>query len=513
MLWLHCRIYIKCTIFIDYSMRGFNIEREDILAVYEAGPEAVINLVNSLCAIIEQQAARIAELEERVKSLEEQLNKNSRNSSKPPSTDFFGDRKPKTKSRRKKSGKKVGGQEGHPGTTLTMVDNPDEIVPHKVYRCGACGLSLEDVETTNLERRQVFDIPPVTMKITEHCAEIKMCPSCGCTNKADFPDEINHPIQYGPRLTALAVYLHDYQLIPYERCCELLSDICGCEISPATLIRTEKVCFENLGGFEKEIKNFLMQSHVINCDETGMRINGIRNWLHVTSTDKMTCYFAHPKRGSEAMDDMNILPGFKGIAVHDFWKPYYKYDCEHSLCNTHHLRDLTSICENYDQQWSKEMGDLLIDIKNCVDETRVKVENLEEEHITTFEKRYDDIIRRGMEENSPPLSLETQPKKRGRKKQTPAKNLLDRFIDHKSEILRFMYDFEVPFENNQAERDIRMMKLQQKISGTFRSIQGAVSFCRIRGYISTVKKNQISVIDAIQDVFSGRPFVPILTSE
>ncbi|MBW6519373.1 MAG: IS66 family transposase [ANME-2 cluster archaeon] len=487
------------------------MERDEILAVYEAGPEVVITLIAEQQKIIEQQAARIAVLEERVKLLEEQLNKNSRNSSKPPSTDVFIHEKPKPKSRRKKSGKKAGGQEGHPGTTLTMVDNPDETISHKVHRCDTCDLFLEDVETTNFEKRQVFDIPPVAIKVTEHCAEIKTCPNCGCTNKADFPEEIKHPTQYGPRLAALAVYLHDYQLIPYERCCELLSDVCGCEISPATLIRAEEVCFEKLQGFENEIKNLLKQSYVINCDETGMRINGMRNWLHVASTDKMTYYFAHPKKGSEAIDDMGILPGFIGIAVHDFWKPYYKYNCEHSLCNGHHLRDLTGICENYNQQWSKEIGDLLIDIKNCVDEAREISDNLKAEEIINFEERYDQIIKIGMEENPPPLAPQTLPKKRGRKKQTKAKNLLDRFMDYKSDILRFMNDFEVPFENNQAERDVRVMKLQQKISGTFRSTQGARSFCRIRRYISTVKKNQLSVIDAIQDAFAGKPFVPTPT--
>lgn len=480
------------------------MEREEILAIYEAGPEAVINLIEQLLAII-------AELEERVKSLEEQLNKNSRNSSKPPSTDAYAKKKPKTKSRRVKSGKKAGGQKGHQGTTLRMVDNPDETLIHRIDECSSCHISLEDEEAKDYEIRQTFDIPPIALKSTEHRAEIKPCPKCGHINKAEFPDGVTQPTQYGPRLRALAVYLHDYQLIPYDRSCELLSDFYGCEISPATLIRAENECFEGLEEFENEIKKALIQSPAINCDETGMKIHGMRNWLHVACTADITYYFAHSKRGSEAMDDMDILPNYDGVVIHDFWKAYYRYTCDHGLCNTHLLRDLISISENYEQEWSGEMADLLLAIKGCVDETRETSDSLTAEQISDFKTMYDNIIKMGLEENPPPLDFDTQPKKRGRKKQTKPKNLLDRFEGYKDDILRFMHDFEVPFENNQAERDVRMMKVQQKISGTFRSVQGARSFCRIRGYISTVKKNKLSVIDAIEAVFDGKPFVSFLS--
>jgi transposase len=273
------------------------MEREEILAIYEAGPDAVIKLIM-------QQAATITKLEERIKSLEERLNKNSRNSSKPPSTDDYASKKPKPKSRRLKSGKKAGGQKGHPGTTLRMVDNPDEIRIVEVDQCSNCHTSLEDEEVKDYERRQTFDIPPVQLYSTEHRGEIKLCPKCGCLNTAKFPDDVTQPAQYGSRLRSLAVYLHDYQLIPYDRGCELLSDIFGCEISPATLIRAENECFEGLEEFENALKEALKQSPVIGSDETGMKINGIRNWLHVACTANMTYYFTHPKRGSEAMDDM-----------------------------------------------------------------------------------------------------------------------------------------------------------------------------------------------------------------
>jgi transposase len=490
------------------------MEREEILAVYEAGSEAVIELINNLTVIILEQheiiaiqAKKIAILEERIKTLEEQLNKNSRNSSKPPSTDGLAKKKPKTKSLRKKSGRKPGGQEGHPGTTLTMVEKPDKTILYEVTTCNRCSLNIQDLEAEDHESRQVFEIPPIEIKVTEHCVEIKVCPKCGCTTKADFPEDVKHVVQYGKNVGALSVYLHHYQLLPYERSCELLSDVCGCKISPATLIRVENDCFEKLEGFENEIKNHLIQSDVIHCDETGMKVKGNRNWLHVASTDKLTYYTVHSKRGSEAMNDMDILPNFSGISIHDYWKAYYKYNCKHSLCNDHHLRDLTGIYENYDQQWSKNMVDLLIEIKNCVDKERETSDCLDTEILRYFEAKYDGIIKIGLEENPPSLDFQKQPKKRGKKKQTPAKNLLDRFKNKKTDILRFMHDFTVPFGNSQAERDVRMMKLQQKISGTFRSLQGAVNFCRIRGFISTTKKNKLSVINSIQDVFSGKPFV------
>jgi len=252
----------------------------------------------------------------------------------------------------------------------------------------------------------------------------------------------------------------------------------------------------------------LSQSPVVHFDETGMRINGQRNWLHVASTGQMTYYMAHMKRGSEAMDDMEILPGFTGTAVHDFWKPYFKYDCNHSLCNSHLTRELTGIYENYNQPWSNGMKILLLDAKKCVDETRTTSDCLEPDQIIQFEKRYDEITKIGIEENPSPIISQSHSKKRGKKSQSKPKNLLDRFIGYKDDILRFIHDFDVPFENNQAERDVRMMKVQQKISGTFRSTQGADSFCRIRGYISSVKKNKLSVIDAIQDALGGKPFFP-----
>lgn len=486
------------------------MKREDILLVYKTGPDAVIKLINSLTVTIakleeqvEKQLEQITTLKERIKTLEDRLNKNSRNSSKPPSTDNF----VRPKSQRQKSGKPVGGQKGHPGHTLKMVDNPEHTVIHGVSVCKRCGKSLETVETTNYERHQVFDLPPIKVEVTEHRAESKICPYCGCLNKATFPEEAQQPVQYGPRLRSTGIYLSQYQLLPYERISELFADLFDHQLSQATLVNANKAAYEVLEPVEEEVKQRIIASPVVHFDETGLYTEGKREWLHVASTEKLTYYAAHSKRGHEATDEIGILPEFQGTAVHDFWKSYFRYLCNHALCNAHHLRELTGILEQDKQTWPKEMIDLLCKIKKAVEEKKSTANQLEVEQIRNFEEKYDQIIQDGLSENPSPISQD-QPRKRGRKKQSKAKNLLDRLKEYRQETLAFMYDFSIPFDNNQAERDIRMMKVQQKISGTFRSTQGAKSFCRIRGYISTARKNFLSVIDAIQSALEGNPFIP-----
>ena len=323
-------------------------------------------------------------------------------------------------------------------------------------------------------------------------------------NKAVFPESVKYPVQYGPNILASAVYCKNYQFIPYDRICEFFNDIMGIKICPATIIKAERECFENLGEFEYVIREKLKASPVINCDETGMKVEGKRHWLHVVSNDKYTCYLAHKKRGSEATNAMGILPGFKGVAVHDGWKSYYNYECDHALCNAHLQRELTGIEENYKQQWSKEMNELLKEAKNYTDDCKEQIQEYDLEQIKTLEKRFDDIVGRGIEEN--PTSLNPEKKgKRGISPKTKARNLLDRFIEYKEKILRFLKDLRVPFENNQAERDLRMMKLQQKISGTFRTTKGAEAFCRIRAYISTIRKNDLHVLEGIRAALQGMP--------
>ena len=370
--------------------------------------------------------------------------------------------------------------------------------------CEECGHDLENVEVLDYEKRQVFEIPPVNLIVTEHRSQIKTCPHCGRLNKSHFPESVNYPVQYGPNILASAIYLKNHHFIPYERISEFFSDIMGIKICPATIIKAEKECFRNLEEFENVIKEKLITSHVIHCDETGMKIEGKRNWLHVASNDKYTYYLAHRKRGSEAINAMGILSEFKGTAVHDGWKPYNNYACNHALCNVHLKRELTGIEENYNQQWAKDMNELLSEMKKYADECKEQVKDQNFEQTKELEERFNTTLLKGIEEN-PPSVNPIRKGKRGRNPKTKAKNLLDRFLEHKEKILRFLTDLKVPFENNQAERDIRMMKLQQKISGTFRTTQGAQAFCRIRAYIPTIKKNNLLVMDTILAALKGAP--------
>lgn len=287
----------------------------------------------------------------------------------------------------------------------------------------------------------------------------------------------------------------------------MVEDFYGVRISPATIKRAEIECFQNLQPFEEAAMKHLLASHTAHCDETGMRVLGTKWWLHVVSNNLWTYYFPHPKRGTEAMDALGFLLQYNGVAVHDGFASYNKYECEHALCNAHLKRELTGIEENFEQQWAKEINELLSEMKKYTDECREMEIPIDPEKVRELEGIYDAIMQGGIEENPPPDPLKEQVKKRGRKAQTKAKNLLDRFILHKEQILRFLNNLRVSFDNNQAERDIRMMKLQQKISGTFRSIEGAVAFCRIRAYISSIKKNELNVMDAILAALNGAPLL------
>ena len=356
-----------------------------------------------------------------------------------------------------------------------------------------------------MEQRQVHDLPPLRLIVTEHQAEIKRCP-CGHLNKAAFPEGVNAPLQYGPALKAAAVYLKNYQLLPYERTCELLGDLFDCPISEGTWDNILGECHERLEQPVQQIKARITQAPVAHFDECGARVEGKLWWLDAASTPNATYYEIHPKRGSEALDAIGILPNFLGRAIHDFWRPYFGYDCAHGLCNAHHLRELVFVHEQRQQAWADAMIDCLLDIKQAVAQARPAAGHLTEDQLRAFETRYQSILDQGYAQN--PLSPAPAGKKRGRRKKTKPRNLLERLDQHRGQALTFMYDFCVPFDNNLAERDIRMMKVQQKISGLFRSQQGAKTFCRIRSYISTARKNAMGALDAIARAFTGDPFVP-----
>ena len=444
----------------------------------------------------------IEELLEENRKLKSQLSLNSQNSSKPPSSDGF--KKPIKPSNQKTSGRKAGGQIGHPGRTLKMTTNPDHVIEHLVSStCCECGAELSQVGSCGVEKRQVFELPEIRLDVIEHRSEKKICPNCGRENHGSFPEGVISPVQYGPRAKSLLVYLNNYQLIPSERCSEVFEDLFSHSISPATLHSANEACYKELASFEETVMEKIVQSEVVNCDETGMQCGNNREWLHVVSTENLTYYGHHPKRGKEATEAIGILPRFNGIAVHDNWANYFSYHSQHALCNAHHLRELTFVEEEEKRPWAARMKELLLGAKEVVAKAKAAdLDQLSVSELARYENEYDQIIKSGLEEE--PEVLIVHEKKRGRIKQSKSKNLLDRFQQRKADILRFMHNFQVPFDNNLAERDLRMMKLKQKISGCFRG-KGGDYFCRIRGYISTLKKNGQNVIQGLQNVFIQKP--------
>ena len=487
-----------------------SISREEISAAYAAGEEAVVALVEGLShahiALVEELVSQHLALEERIKALEDQQKKNSRNSSKPPSGDGFGKR---TKSLRKKSERASGGQKGHPGRTLEWREAVDEVVNHTVSVCEGCGHSLVNAPVVEHECRQVHELPPLDLQVIEHRAEVKHCGECETISRGVFPADVSSRVQYGSGVRAMMVYLMDAQLLPSDRAREVFSEVFGCELSEGTLYNTRAQCFEQLAPIEQQIKAGIEAAAVMHNDETGLRVNGKLWWLHVASTAELTYYFINAKRGREAIEQMDVLPNFDGVSVHDGWASYFLYDCAHVLCNAHHLRELRFIVERYEQPWAEQMITLLCEIKAQVECAKADGKQaLSTEQLSDFEQQYQILLTAGFEANPPPPVAADAPKRSGRQKQSPPKNLLDRLERHDTAVLAFMFDFRVPFDNNQAERDVRMMKLKQKISGCFRTAAGGQQFCRIRGFISTVRKQGLTVLDALRSVLSSSP-VPL----
>jgi len=487
-------------------------EKEELIVRLFAELQLLRKTVETLTNRAGFLEAENRELRNEVKDLRGKLAKNSKNSSKPPSSD--GLKKPQPKSLRKPSGKKPGGQQGHAGTRLEMVEQPDHIVSHTVDECRQCGCSLESVDAVDHRRRQVVDIPPIELEVTEHRAEIKCCPGCGCRNEAAFPAEVKTSVQYGSRIKSLLVYLNQYQLLPYERTCQLAEDLFSHTISQGTLSNWNAECYRNLESTEEQIRQAILASEVVHFDETGMRQQGKLHWLHTAGTKHLTFYGLHTRRGKEAMDELGILENYTGCAVHDHWKSYFKYSCDHSLCNAHHLRELTYLAEQEQQGWATSMIELLLEAKETCEATSENCLAEDSDELASIRLRYDALITNGLAQNLPPPET-SKKKKRGRRKQSKAKNLLDRLRDFKTEALAFLTHPLIPFDNNQGERDIRMAKLKQKISGCFRGENGGKIFSRIRGYVSTLRKNDLKILDGIQSAFNQSPTLPtqILAAE
>jgi len=461
-----------------------------------------------LIALLLEQSALIAKLTKEIENLKNKLAKNSRNSSKPPSSDGYD--RPKPKSQRKKSGRLSGGQPGHKGHTLKQVAHPAKIEEYRVNKCTHCGVNLSKHASSDVEVRQVFDLPKVEIIVTEHRAQIKVCPCCNGRTKAPFPEGVSQAVQYGNRVQATATYLSQYQLLPYKRLQELFSDLFHIKISQGTLSNILDRGHYQLKAFASEAKDMLRQSGVVHFDESGIRVKKDRHWLHVASTDQLTCYHIDPKRGQTAMDEMGVLPDYQGVAVHDHWSSYYRYDCDHVLCNSHHLRELTFAQEQHRQLWAAKLKSCLLEAKAEVDAAlEAGLVSLESSRVTYFDRRYSRLLREGIAEI--PILPRDENKTRGKVKQHKVKNLHDRLTKHKKEVLAFLYDFTLPFDNNLAERDVRMVKVKQKISGCFRSEQGARVFSRIRGYISSVRKQGHNAFSALNDAFEGDALTPSTT--
>jgi transposase len=483
------------------------LRREEILAVYTAGPEAVVSLVEALLTHIEQQDRQIAALSERVRELEIRLGQDSRNSHQPPSSDGYA-RRAKPQSLRPSSGRKPGGVPGHPGHTLRQVEKPDRILPHAPLCCGHCGVDLAAVEPRATESRQVFDLPPLALEVTEHQVQTKCCPRCGHLSRGTFPPQVSEPVQYGSRILALGLYLQQYQLLPYARTQELLEDLFGAAPCSATLGRAQAVASQALVPVEAQIRQAIREAAVVHFDETGIRAESRLQWLHVAGTERLTYYCVHRKRGREAHEAIGILPGFAGVAVHDAYPPLLSYAGCHALCNAHLLRELIALEEQTREVWPTALIWLLLEMKREVEAARaVGAPALPGPRLEALRSRYDSIVAYGGGRHPPPPPRAGK----GRRKRSRARNLLDRLLKHPEKVLAFAYDFRVPFDNNLAERDLRMGKLKQKISGGFRTAEGAATFCRLRGYISTLRKQGTHVLSTLESLFTGNPYMPQLS--
>lgn len=471
---------------------------EQVLSISKGDPE--------IAAFISSLLLHIQRLETQVNDLKRQLGQNSKNSSKPPSSDGY--QKPNPKSLRGKSGKSSGGQPGHQAHWLQMDEHPDHIITYDVSHCEKCGTDLSGVAPRTVDKRQEFNIT-VKMESTEHRVVSKVCtdPYCRHHNRSAFPAGIEYKTQYGPGTKALFSYLNVQQLLPLNRITEMVQALTGHAVSEGAILLANKSLSHILEPEEQKIKDHLLQAPVLHSDESGVRVNGKLHWLHTACTDQYTYYMVHTKRGREAMDQAGLLPVYQGTNMHDGLKAYDGYGCKQALCNEHHHRELNAVMENDNQPWAKRMIDLLYEMKAAK-------ENLQQEGVTAmpvedvagYEDRYRTIIKAGLEQN--PLNPPPLEKKRGRVKQSKTRNLLDRLDTKRDAVLAFLHDFRVPFTNNEAERAIRMIKNQQKVSGSFRSMEGAEVFSRIRGFVSTLRKQGRPILQSLRSAFQGDTILP-----
>jgi transposase len=455
-----------------------------------------------LAALVVAQAQRIAELEAQVAELRRQLSQNSRNSSKPPSSDspFV---KPAPRSLRGKSGRKPGGQKGHPGSTLAQVADPDQTMRHEPGSCDGCGRRLEDAPEVDVERRQVFDLPPIRVRVTEHLLITRRC-ACGVTSCGTAPEGVNAPVQYGPRITAIALYLYVGQCLSKKRTATALTELFGTPLSEGSIATMTTRAAEGLGEFLNQVKDRLAGAEVVGFDETGLRVAGALHWVHCARTGKYTLITCHPKRGKAGMDAAGILGRFRGVAVHDAWAPYDTYlDITHQLCCAHALRELTAVAETGPEDtwcWASQAADALVAMQTLVANAIAAAKTADADALATQTQRYRAAAQLGI----------TQTAARSDAVMKKHHALARRLLERQDDYLRFTHDWRVPPDNNGSERDIRMIKLRQKISGCLRTLTGAQQFCTIRSYLSTAAKHGKHLFETLVMLADGHPWLPAI---
>jgi transposase len=467
--------------------------------------EELKEVVAALRLLTEQQSAQIAELEYEIAKLKERLARNPRNSSMPPSAEGLTKPVAGNRAERRAAKRRPGKQPGSEGKNLAQVESPDAVVTHTPAACTSCGAALADAGVIGVERRQVFELPEVRAHVTEHRMERRRC-ACGCETKATAPPEATAPACYGPGIRALAAYLSVYQHVPYDRLAEIFADVVGIPVSVGAITSMVAEAGGRLGLFVSVVTDLLRDAPTVHFDETGARVEGSLHWVHVASNALYTLLCCHKRRGGVAMDDMGVIAKMTGVAVHDGWKPYRAYDVVHALCNAHHLRELDSVIERFGQEWAEQMITLLLDAKESVEQAIERGEaGLGPGVLHSIRVRYGKLISKGWAANA-----EAAAARPGKWYGNTATNLIKRLDNYRDDVLRFTADFNVPFSNNQGERDIRMVKLQQKISGSWRTKTGADHFCAIRSYVSTMKKHGYSVLEGLQRVFIADPWLPAM---
>ena len=455
---------------------------------------------------VQELTAQLAQMAARVQTLEQRLSLNSRNSSHPPSSD--GLRKPAPKSLRQTGQHPNGGQKGHPGNTLRQSQRIDAVIEHKgAQTCAACQAGLQGHEI--IERRQVFELPPLKMQVIEHRLMGGRC-ACGAWHEGLWPQGVNAAAQYGASVKAFAVSLSQQHLVPLGRVCEVMQDAFGVSLSQASVLDFNRQAAQMLAGTVAAIGQAVQGAPVAHADESGIRVKGQLRWLHCLVTQNLTWLGQHAKRGSQAFDELGLLGGVRGTLVHDGLASYKELDCTHSLCNAHHLRELVLAHEQEKpfDGWAQEMQDLLLQANTEVAQVRQHATLLPQDRQLWYAQAWDELLARAQAFNPEDKDYLEHAPRRGRRKQSTTFNLIRRLRLYRADVWRFMTEPGVPFTNNLAEQAIRMCKVKQKISGCFRTVDGADTFFTNRSYLATMKKQGANLLQCLHRVFTGQPQQP-----